>query len=134
MKHIATIKGQQYEITAQPYNPNETRSLVNFKRNMRNDLVKQWNSYNTAVDMLGFGSRCAGATAFDNPAQKAMRQAIATIRTAFMIKLMQYMLASETLDPNASSVDWSQYNGGLLVWSLDNNGNPIDGTEQHIIL
>ena len=134
MKHTATIKRQQYEITAQTYNPDTSRSLVNFKRNLRNSLVKQWNSYNTAVDMLSAGSRCTGNTALDNPAQKAMRQAIGTIRTAFMLKLMQYMLATETLDPNTVSVDWSQYNGGLLVWSLDMNGNPIDGTEQKIIL
>lgn len=133
MKRTVTIKGKDYEITALPYTPNEYYTREQFNRRIHNTLSTQWESYKVAINMLMDGLHCLGPSSSTDPSQKAMNSAIQTIRTAFMLELMKYLLIIDKLPEGAVSVDWNQSGGDLDVWSYDVFGHLIPESEYTIL-
>lgn len=125
MELTANILGNaKVNVTAFPYEENEFYTEEEFKEGMLKQLKHEWQSFNTACEML----RDLWNGVYEGiNARTSIYESETLVVAAFKMKVMEYLMSvSPEWMENVANVEINQSSGMLDIWKYDNEGKLID--------
>lgn len=125
MELTANILGNaKVNVTAFPYEENEFYTEEEFKEGMLKQLKHEWQSFNTACEML---RDLWNAVSEGINARTSIYESETLVVAAFKMKVMEYLMSvSPEWMENVANVEINQSSGMLDIWKYDNEGKLID--------